>query len=295
MSGETDGPAPPRTASAPEVLRVAAEALARGRAAVLVTVLSRRGSAPATPGQKLVLTDDGACVGTVGGGALEWAILRRLPEALAAARRGEATPATASFNLGAGLGMCCGGGVEVLIEPMAAARAVGIVGAGHVAAAVAPLLARLGFVVSVVDEREEWAEEGRFPGASRVLCATHAELAKHLPREAAVLVMTHDHALDQQAIEWALGEGFAFVGGVGSRAKLLRTRARLEARGFAPAAVERVRMPLGLAIGARLPDEIAVAIAGEMVAWRRGIALPAEAVAPARAVKSSAAAEGDEG
>jgi xanthine dehydrogenase accessory factor len=73
----------------------------------------------------------------------------------------------------------------------------------------------------------------------------------------------------QSAIEWALRRGYAFVGGVGSRAKAQRTRDRLEAKGFSEEERARVRMPLGVSIGARLPHEIAVAIAAEMVTWRR--------------------------
>ena len=82
--------------------------------------------------------------------------------------------------------------------------------------------------------------------------------------------MTHDHQLDQAVIEWALGHGFGFVGGVGSRAKAARTRARLEAKGVGEADIARVRMPLGVDIGARSPAEIGVAIAAELVAWRAG-------------------------
>ena len=66
--------------------------------------------------------------------------------------------------------------------------------------------------------------------------------------------------------------GFGFVGGVGSRAKAARTRARLRAKGVDEADVGRVRMPIGLDIGARSPAEIAVAIAAELVAWRSGAA-----------------------
>jgi xanthine dehydrogenase accessory factor len=80
--------------------------------------------------------------------------------------------------------------------------------------------------------------------------------------------MTHDHARDQDAIEWGLRKGFAFVGGVGSRAKAQRTRDRLTAKGFPEADIARVRMPLGVSIGARLPDEIAIAIASELIGWR---------------------------
>jgi xanthine dehydrogenase accessory factor len=94
-------------------------------------------------------------------------------------------------------------------------------------------------------------------------------VGRGLPEHAAVLVMTHDHALDQEVVEWALRRGFAFVGGVGSRAKAKRTRDRLVHKGFGDADVARVRMPIGVDVGARLPEEIAVAIAAEMIAWRR--------------------------
>jgi xanthine dehydrogenase accessory factor len=81
--------------------------------------------------------------------------------------------------------------------------------------------------------------------------------------------MTHDHQLDQEAIAWALGRGFAFVGGVGSRAKAERTRQRLMVRGVSEVDRLRLRMPLGVDIGARTPDEIAIAIAAELVAWKK--------------------------
>jgi xanthine dehydrogenase accessory factor len=103
----------------------------------------------------------------------------------------------------------------------------------------------------------------------RMVVGDYDDVGRDLPGRAAVLVMTHDHALDQEVIEWALRRGFAFVGGVGSRAKAKRTHDRLEAKGFPEADRARVRMPMGLGIGARLPDEIAVSIAAEMVQWRR--------------------------
>jgi xanthine dehydrogenase accessory factor len=253
----------------------AADATARGVAAVLATVLRRRGSAPATPGQKLVLTAEGECVGTVGGGALERSVLAEMVSLLDAIAQGRAAPEgprTVTFNLGAALGMCCGGGVEVLLEPFVPPCPLLVVGAGHIGTALAPLLARLGFAVTVCDERDAWADDARIAGVC-VVAGSYRDAGRALPRRAAVLVMTHDHALDQEAIEWALRERFAFVGGVGSRAKAARTRARLEARGFAAEDVARVRMPLGVAIGARAPEEIAVAIAAELIAWRAGAVL----------------------
>lgn len=277
----------PRGAPPEEALREALEALAGGRPVVLATVIARHGSAPSTPGQKLALVATAAgprAVGTVGGGAVEHAVLRAMMAALDAP---EGQPRTETFRLGPSLGMCCGGSATILLEPLRPSIAVLVVGAGHVGTETAPLLARLGFRVTLVDAREEAAGEGRgaplageSPGGLHVVCAEHddPEVLSGLgapPERSFCVVMTHDHQLDQAVIEWAIGRRFAFVGGVGSRAKAARTRERLRAKGVAEEAIERVRMPVGLDIGARRPAEIAVAVAGELVrlrAEREGLA-----------------------
>ncbi len=265
----------PRTALANEVLRAVLAALDRGERIVVATVLARHGSAPCTPGQKLALFQDGAALGTVGGGAVERAVLRSMAELLASPTP---LPRVDTFRLGPSLGMCCGGSGDILLEPMTPAHHVLVVGAGHVGVYLAPLLASLGFAVTLCDAREAAANPARLPQSTEanpieVLCAEHDDpvvrqaLPKDLSRVAA-LVMTYDHQIDQAAIEWAIGAGFGFVGGVGSRAKAAKTQARLEAKGFPESEIRRVRMPLGVDIGARSPGEIGVAIAAEIVAWR---------------------------
>ncbi len=267
----------PLPGGATEALAAAVACSRRGVKGALATVLERHGSTPSTPGQKLFAGADGTCVGTVGGGAVEREVIASLEAMIAS---DDAKHETRTFQLGAELGMCCGGQATVLLEPIDAVLPCLIVGGGHVATALAPLLAKLGFTVTVVDARDAWGEPGRIPGVRCIVgefddpeCGLDADTA---PRTA-VLVMTHDHGLDQDVIEGALRKGAGFVGGVGSRAKAKRTRDRLVAKGFAEADVERMRMPLGVAIGARLPDEIAVAIAAEMVAWRRQGAVRAKA------------------
>ena len=264
----------PRPAPTHEVLRAAALAAERGGRVLLASVVARRGSTPSTPGQKLVLLDERTALGTIGGGAVEHSVLATM---LAALRDPAFTARVETFRLGPSLGMCCGGQVDVLIEPIGGVSPVIVVGAGHVGAALAPLLATLGFQVTVCDSREEAADPARLPappGTLRVLCTDHDDPAviEHAPDPAgaAFLVMTHDHQLDQAAVEYGLSKGFGFVGGVGSRAKAARTRARLEAKGFSPADIARVRMPLGVDIGARTPAEIAVAVAAELIARRAG-------------------------
>ncbi len=247
------------------VLQRAAECAARGVPGAMATVLERHGSAPATPGQKLWVGADNTCLGTVGGGAIEREVMAELAHM---AKTPGSHYAIRTFKLGPELGMCCGGQVVALLEPIAGLVPCLIVGGGHVATATAPLLARVGFHVTIVDEREEWGHEGRIDGVTSVV-GDYEDVGKAIDTSGALLVMTHDHSLDQRAIEWALTRGFAFVGGVGSRAKAQRTRDRLTAKGFAEADVARVQMPLGVSIGARLPEEIAIAIAGALIAWKR--------------------------
>lgn len=288
----------PRPAAAHEVLRAAAAAAERGGRVVMASVVARRGSTPSTPGQKLVLVDERSALGTVGGGAVERSVLLTM---LGALRDAGFEPRVETFRLGPSLGMCCGGQVDVLIEAVGGVSPVIVAGAGHVGAALAPLLAGLGFQVTVCDARPEAADPARISGpegALRVLCTEHDDPAviEHLgdPAGAAFLVMTHDHQLDQAAIEYALKKGFGFVGGVGSRAKAARTRARLEAKGFSPEDVARVRMPLGIDIGARTPAEIAVAVAGELVARRAGQAEP-RLFAPVMRASETGAPSSEEG
>lgn len=260
----------PEAADAARVLHVAATCIERGTTAALATVLAKHGSAPGTPGQKLLLAADGTALGTVGGGAVEREVLAALKEFLGR-NPGGAPHEVRTFKLGAELGMCCGGRLDVLLEPLAVRTPCLVVGAGHVGTALAPLLGGLGFAVTVVDAREAWAERLEGTPGVRAVAAEFDEAGRDVGVHGACLVMTHDHALDQTVIEWALRRGFAFVGGVGSRAKAERTRQRLEAKGFSEEDRARVRMPLGLDIGARAPAEIAVAIAAEMVAFRKGL------------------------
>src|SRR5262249_20839380 len=105
----------PRTALPHEVLRAALDALDQGRRVVMASVVARHGSAPSTPGQKLLLLDERTAIGTVGGGAVERVALEAM---LAVLADPAATPRMETFRLGASLGMCCGGSAEILIEPL---------------------------------------------------------------------------------------------------------------------------------------------------------------------------------
>jgi hypothetical protein len=178
---------------------------AGGRCASMVEGVARKGSAPSTPGQKLVLLDERTATGTVGGGAVERVVLAAM---LAALADPEAAPRVETFRLGASLGMCCGGSADILIEPLDAQTHALVVGAGHVGVFTAPLLASLGFRVTLCDSREAAADPARIPGpAVRLVHAEHddPEVLQGFPARldrTALLVMTHDHQVDQAVIAW---------------------------------------------------------------------------------------------
>src|SRR5690606_7826417 len=117
------------------------------------------GSTPRVAGARMLIFADGSIVGTIGGGNIEHQVIRAALDAIVAGR-----PTRYEAHLTHDLGMCCGGQMAVFIDPIQVREPFVVFGAGHVARATAPLLASLGFAVTVVDDRDEWADPAAFPG-----------------------------------------------------------------------------------------------------------------------------------
>lgn len=247
----------------------------RGERVALATVIGVDGSAPRAAGARMVVWPDGRIVGTVGGGNFEHQVIAQAIEVL---RTG--VPRRWSVHLTRDLGMCCGGAMDVYIEPVDVDEDLVIYGAGHVAQPTAAIAHTLGFRVTVVDEREELATAERFPHA-RVVCADPRAHARALATDARtyVFVTTHAHALDQDLLEILLARDWAWLGLIGSKAKLARFFGRLRAAGHDEALFRRVNGPVGLDIGAETPAEIAVSVAAELVRVRRGADRPPTSLA----------------
>ena len=160
----------------------------------------------------------------------------------------------------------------MFVEPLAVREPFVIFGAGHVAHATAPVLAALDFAVTIVDEREAYATAERFPGCALVCDDTLAFARRHAGgADVWFLVVTHDHAVDQELCEALLPKPSAWVGMIGSRAKATKFRLRLRNAGLPDDVIRRLRAPVGLDIGAETPAEIAVSIASEVIRARRGV------------------------
>jgi xanthine dehydrogenase accessory factor len=244
---------------------------AERRRFVLATVTATRGFTPRKAGSHMLIAPGGECVGTVGGGAIELEVLR---EAAALLERGGT--ATVDRHLTQDLGMCCGGAMNVFLELLAPSPRLWIFGAGYIAKPLAAIGAGCDFDVTVVDAREAWANAERFPTSAVCLRPPdEAVLDLGIGASDYAVVVTHDHACDQRVVQELLRRPLRFLGMIGSVAKRRKFALRLRARGFSDAEIARLRSPLGAAIGAQTPEEIAVSVMAELIAARRLDAPPA--------------------
>jgi xanthine dehydrogenase accessory factor len=252
-----------------EVIEALLELLKTGQRGALATVVRTQGSTPNRAGARLLLRADGSTVGTIGGGAVEHEVLDALRRALTSG-----ASQLLVRDLGHELGMCCGGRMEIFVEAVETRPHLVVFGAGHVACATAPLARSIGFDVTVVDEREELNTAERFPECQRILRDPPAMLRRTaLSAQDWLLIVTHDHELDEQTLELALDLPVRYIGVVGSRRKVFRLLQRItQKRGSL--SLERVYAPVGLDLGAVGPEEIAVSVAAELVALRRGKGAP---------------------
>ena len=155
-------------------------------------------------------------------------------------------------------------------DPVVRAGRALIFGGGHVSRALSPILASVGFPVFILEDREEFADVNRFPGASGVtLCRFDDFLDEAaVGPEDFVVIVTRGHQADYEVLRQVLCTRAAYVGMIGSRAKVAATKDKLIADGYTWDNVARVYAPIGLAIGAETPEEIAVSIAAEMIKMR---------------------------
>ncbi len=177
-------------------------------------------------------------------------------------------------------GMVEVGTTRLFLNVHAPAARLVIVGAVHISQALAPLARSLNYDVVIVDPRTAFASPERFPDVP--VFAEWPDVALpplNIDSYTAFVVLTHDPKIDDPALLHALERDCFYVGALGSRKTHGKRVERLKAQGASEAAIARIRAPIGLAIGAVSPAEIAVAIMAEITACLR---LPAETIAKAK-------------
>lgn len=178
----------------------------------------------------------------------------------------EALRATGGESLPAG---AAGG---VFLERISGTRKLTVCGAGHVALCLIRLGVMLGYEVTVLEDREEYARKAREAGARRVDCRPFGEALAGIPGDAgtAFVIMTREHEHDMECLRAILKKPFAYAGMMGSRYRTEQVRRQMLEEGYDGETVGRVHMPIGLSIGSRTPEEIAVSVAAELIAVMNG-------------------------
>lgn len=249
------------------------ESVQKGEDVCVATVVDAKGSTPRNIGAKMVIWQDGRTLGSVGGGELERRVLAAAEEVLATGQ-----PMRLEFSLrNPGDAGICGGDAEVFLEPVLAKPRLVIIGGGHVGNALSRLATLLDFRVVVMDTRA--LDRSGFPEGVELV---QVESYERIPKEwfdtrTFAVIMTPGHMGDREALAQLVDMPLAYLGMIGSRRKVQQTFQSLRERGVSEEALARVHAPIGLAIGAETPMEIAVSIAAEIIQERNTSHLVEEA------------------
>lgn len=228
----------------------------------LCTIVNTKGSTPRKVGAKMIVYADESIFGTIGGGEFERSVIKNAMGVMK-----EKNPKLFRHDLLHQHNMCCGGTVEIYIEPIMKKKKLYIFGAGHTGQSLAKYASDFDFVVVLIDNRKEYIE------ACRV-----AEVYKmHLPYQQAletlpfdestfICIMTYSHPIDRDILGFCLKKPRAYLGMIGSQRKVEITKKMfIENLAISSEEMERIDMPMGIDIRAEGPEEIALSILSKMV------------------------------
>jgi xanthine dehydrogenase accessory factor len=242
-----------------------------GQRCALATIVEVRGSIPSYESAKMLIREDGSIVGTIGGGCVEAEVWNAAREVIQTEQ-----PRRLTFNLGQDAaydnGLICGGQLDIFVEPVLPIPHAFIFGAGHISKSLSKVATLAGFATVVVDNRESFANSERFPEAAAVHAGEYEEVFPRLAINdtSYVIIVTRGHRDDMRVLKLALSTPARYLAMIGSKRKVLNVIRELEKEGVDRAAVEKIHAPMGLDIGAISPEEIAISVAAEMIAVRRG-------------------------
>ena len=228
-----------------------------GPGVALATLIKPEEDGSGAIGAKLFIREDGPTEGTLGSEAADREAVEKARELMVHGRNDY---------------VVSDDGAELFIEAYTTPPQLVLCGGGHVSKAIAPLAKKLGFRVFVTDDREEFANEDRFPEADMVVARKPEDALPALPINANsfVIIATRGHRYDNVALEAAAKTPAKYVGLLGSLRKTILIYEDLMESGIPLPRIKEIRSPVGLDIHARTPDEIAMSIMAEILMFRLG-------------------------
>ncbi|MFI5221834.1 MAG: XdhC family protein [Bacteroidia bacterium] len=258
------------------------DAQKRNISCALCTIVSTRGSTPRKVGAKMLVFEDISIYSTIGGGDLEKKVIEN---ALSVLKKREAK--VFKHDLLNQHDMCCGGTVEIFIEPILKKNKLYIFGAGHTGQALAKFAVNFGFDIFLIDDRKEYLESthpqpipkggerasqvlslGEDLGEVNKMNLPHQQALPLLPfdENTFICIMTYSHPMDREILSYCIKKPFAYLGMIGSQRKVEMTKKMFVDAGVGTKEeLEKIDMPMGFDIAAEGPDEIAVSILAKLI------------------------------
>ncbi len=248
-------------ASDAEVIQEANRLIEASQAFAWVTIIGQEGSSARHLGSSMLVTAEGNVIGTVGGAVAE---LQLIEQAIQAIKEGR--PRTVKIPL-----PVCAGVITCFINIFQPSETLILVGAGHVAQPLAKLGKMLGFKVTVIDDRAEYATKERFPDADRLIVDDLEKALKELRIDghSYVVILTYAGEYDELALRCVIHSKAAYIGMISSESKAVAILSKLRRDKVPEHLLRRVVTPIGLDIGAETPAEIAVSTMAEMIMRRK--------------------------
>jgi xanthine dehydrogenase accessory factor len=241
-----------------------------GQKCAVATIVDVNGSIPSFSSAKLLVREDGSITGTIGGGCVEAEVWNAAREVMETGK-----PRQMKFSLSQDAaydnGLICGGQLEVYVEPIIPQPRAMIFGAGHISRSLSKIASMAGFATFVIDNRETYANRDRFPEADEVFAEEYEDVYQRLAVRDTdyIVIVTRGHRDDMRILRWAVTTPARYIAMIGSKRKVISVIRELEKEGVEEHAFDRLFAPMGLEISAITPEEIAVSVVAEMIAFRR--------------------------
>ena len=255
-----------------ETLKEALERISKGETVGLATIVETKGSTPGEVGAKMLVGKDGLIAGTIGGGITEAKVIEEVKQSLKEGKGKLITCHLTKEQAALDEGAICGGDMKVFIDVLQPKEEMLIFGAGHIAVCVSRLAKMVGFKVTVVDSRKEFANQDRFPEADEIIVEDLEKALNHIKITSStyIIIVTRGHLQDQDVLASVIKSEAAYIGMIGSRKKNATVFQRLVEQGISKEELDKVHAPIGIDIKAQTPEEIAISIIAEIIQVRRG-------------------------
>ncbi|PHQ55649.1 MAG: xanthine dehydrogenase accessory protein XdhC [Lutibacter sp.] len=228
----------------------------------LVTVVKVLGSAPCKVASKMIVTKQKEIFGTIGGGKLEFQVI---DEALVSINENKIKEF--SYTLGPEFEQCCGGKVELIIEPMNQTPELYICGAGHIGIELCTILHGTPFNINLLDIRANWESTFKINKSINFSNIDFDLYKQHINwgPNCYIVIMTHDHKLDFEITALSLHSETTYIGLIGSKTKKNKFNNMLKRELNFETGISPVHCPIGLDLGGNTPKEIAISVAAELL------------------------------